>query len=387
MPAQFSPRRAAIAAVSGAVMVLGLLPTPRPGGAQVIPSSCPSTSSSDTTGSVVGRVRDQATGVAVGLSQVWLVSEDESRSTSVRSDAAGRFAFCDVARGTYIVRAAVRGLGSARGTVEVLGGRRADAELNLRPEEEALATGGLQGYVVAAGGDRPLSGAEIRLRDAVVQVSGSDGSFAFMDVPAGTATLDVSHLGYADARGTVLIGGGQTLTIRVRLSEQPIELDAIVVEAVRSTGRGLLDEVRRRAALPWGAVLIGETLERKLKSATRTTDILQDQQVTTYENGSILYLDRSRCAPHVYIDGVRVTHITRGQGLELKRDTEGEEGPEREAARAVNMVEPSAIVAIEVYQGPAETPGEFLGSDAECGVILIWTRRGDNVRGRDPQPQ
>jgi hypothetical protein len=393
MLADFSPRCAAIGAVVRATLVLVLLAAPRPGSTQsiqeralqqVVPGSCPSTPASDTTGSVLGQVRDQATGVAVGLSPVWLVPEDESRSASVRSDAAGRFTFCDVQPGAYIVRAAVRGLGSARASVEVFRGRRAEAVLELHPDEEASATGGLQGRVVAASDGQPISGAEVRLLDRFVRVSGSDGSFSFTDVAGGTATLDVSRLGYAAVTGTVVIGGGQTLTVRVRLSEQPIALDPIVVEAVRSTGGGVLAEVRRRAELPWGTVLIGETLERKLVRATRTTDVLAEHQVTTYDNATVLYLDRSRCAPHVYVDGVKVTHITRGQGLEPARDIEGAEGPEREAARAVNMVEPSAIAAIEIYQGPAETPGQYLDSDSQCGVILIWTRRGTDVRRRDP---
>lgn len=365
----------AATAMLGAGLPLGVSP-------QAVPGSCPP--ASDTTGSVLGQVRDQATAVPVGLSLVWLVPEDESRSASVRSDAAGRFAFCDVAPGTYIVRGAVRGLGSARATVEVFGGGRTDVALELHPEEGASAAGGLQGRVVAASDGQAISGAEIRLRDRFFQVSGNDGSFSFADVAAGPAKVDVTRLGYADATATVTIGGGQVLTVRVRLSEQPIALDPIVVEAVRSTGGGMLAAVRRRAELPWGTVLIGEALERRVERATRTTDVLAEHQVTTYDNATVLYLDRSRCAPHVYLDGVRVTHITRGQGLEPRRDLPGAEGPEREAARAVNMVEPSTIAAIEIYQGPAETPGEFLDSDSQCGVILIWTRRGADVRRRNP---
>jgi hypothetical protein len=40
------------------------------------------------------------------------------------------------------------------------------------------------------------------------------------------------------------------------------------------------------------------------------------------------------------------------------------------------MVHPANITAVEIYRGPAETPGEFLDSDAQCGVVLVWTRRG-----------
>lgn len=34
------------------------------------------------------------------------------------------------------------------------------------------------------------------------------------------------------------------------------------------------------------------------------------------------------------------------------------------------------VVAIEVYTGPTEVPGEFAGRNAGCGVIALWTRTG-----------
>ena len=42
----------------------------------------------------------------------------------------------------------------------------------------------------------------------------------------------------------------------------------------------------------------------------------------------------------------------------------------------MNRVSPFEIRAMEIYRGPAQTPGQFLDSNARCGVILIWTRRG-----------
>jgi hypothetical protein len=32
--------------------------------------------------------------------------------------------------------------------------------------------------------------------------------------------------------------------------------------------------------------------------------------------------------------------------------------------------------AVEVYRSPAEAPVEFGGEGAECGTIVLWTRRG-----------
>jgi hypothetical protein len=34
------------------------------------------------------------------------------------------------------------------------------------------------------------------------------------------------------------------------------------------------------------------------------------------------------------------------------------------------------VEAIEVYKGPASIPAQFIDSDTQCGVILIWTKRG-----------
>jgi hypothetical protein len=32
------------------------------------------------------------------------------------------------------------------------------------------------------------------------------------------------------------------------------------------------------------------------------------------------------------------------------------------------------IYGIEIYRGPGEVPGEFSGSNAACGVIVMWTK-------------
>jgi hypothetical protein len=82
-------------------------------------------------------------------------------------------------------------------------------------------------------------------------------------------------------------------------------------------------------------------------------------------SGSILNR-RYSCPPLVYIDGVLVTHTSfSGKGV-------GEAAGE--AAAAIDMVHPLDVAGIEIYRGPAQTPGEFGGSNARCGVIVVWTR-------------
>ena len=38
------------------------------------------------------------------------------------------------------------------------------------------------------------------------------------------------------------------------------------------------------------------------------------------------------------------------------------------------------IIGVEVYNGPGDVPGEFAGTNAGCGVIVIWTSSGREAR-------
>jgi len=38
------------------------------------------------------------------------------------------------------------------------------------------------------------------------------------------------------------------------------------------------------------------------------------------------------------------------------------------------------IIGVEVYNGPGDVPGEFAGTNAGCGVVVIWTSSGREAR-------
>jgi TonB-dependent Receptor Plug Domain len=62
---------------------------------------------------------------------------------------------------------------------------------------------------------------------------------------------------------------------------------------------------------------------------------------------------RSGCAaPRIFLDGRLTTD-----------DVDG-------------TVDPSDVLAIEIYRRPVEVPPEYGGASSGCGVLVIWTRRG-----------
>jgi hypothetical protein len=331
------------------------------------PACAPETALGDQ-GSIGGQVLDAATGVSIGNVRVWLVPEAPGEPRTMEADGGGRFLICGVEPGGYTLRSVFRGFGDAQATVSVQPGQHVSRDVLLVFADPERRSGTVKGRVVEGRSGDPLAGASVILNGGEqVRISGDDGSFEFREVLAGAVEIVASLMGFADATGGIVVGGGQTLELEVRLSLQPIELEPIVVEASRmDLGGGILGDVRRRAQRGWGTVLLREDLESRRAVATRVTDLLQGfagvhVQGSTARNLAI-YLRVPGCGPLVYLDGVKVTRGARATAFS--------------AAEALNQVHPMDIEAIEIYRGPAQTPGEFLDSNAACGVILIWTRRG-----------
>jgi hypothetical protein len=65
------------------------------------------------------------------------------------------------------------------------------------------------------------------------------------------------------------------------------------------------------------------------------------------------------CPPAVWVDGVKW----------------------RDVSSAYTGIMGVELEVVEIYNGPAEVPGEFLDSDAGCGAVIVWTRRGRTFGG------
>jgi hypothetical protein len=230
----------------------------------------------------------------------------------------------------------------------------------------------------------PLEGVDVGLVSPRRSgITDEDGRFAFYSIPPDTVVLTARRLGYEDTEGRVVVGGAQAVTIQVAMATEVIPLEPITVTATRREFVYALpgmQELERRMATGFGEfILQDQILDR---NPIRVTDLLQGTAVTVMNNGQAIYMRGSLCAPVVYIDDVRITHGYGSSSLmqrnplnpEERLDIGEDEGTF--AAQAVDLIHPNQIQAIEIYDGPGSTPGQYLDSRSRCGVILIWTRRG-----------
>lgn len=303
-----------------------------------------------------------------------------------RSTPGGRFQFCNVPVGSYSVQGFFDQIGGDLAHVAVGPGGTTSLILNLGLAGEGSEPGSLTGVVRDAETGQVLEGVTISMVDSEGRaISDPEGNFTFPSVSPDTIYLQASRLGYQDALGTVVVGGSQAVTIQVNMATQAIALEPITVTATRRELTYALpgmEELEKRMALGGGDFILQDQITER--NPIRTSDMLFGTSVQVMNDGKQIYMGRTLCAPVVYIDDVRITHGSGASALSnsaggVTSDFRQEEGNDDEgtyAAEAVNLIHPLHIQAIEIYSGPANTPGQYLDSRARCGVILIWTRRG-----------
>lgn len=229
------------------------------------------------------------------------------------------------------------------------------------------ASGVIGGTVVAAGTDAPLGNAQIAVQGTNrLALSGPTGKFRIVGLSGGDVVVEVRRVGYRRLTQRVAVG---TETLRLALTEAPLELSAVVVTGqpgaverravgtsiatidaandMQSSGAGSLGNlINGRAA---GVVVTGLTG----RAGTGTTLNIRGR--------STLSLSQQ---PLIYIDGVRVSN-------EIGTGPRTQGGP---VVARLNDIAPEDIESIEILKGPAA--GTLYGTEASNGVIQIITKRG-----------
>ncbi len=240
---------------------------------------------------------------------------------------------------------------------------------------ELAGTQGIQGRVVEAGSERPLEAVEVGLYTESGELLGStrtnDRGFFRLPTPRpGRYTLRGEALGYAPAGGgPVEVGRGRLTVVELRLAPEAIPLEPLVVVGTPRLFHlemaGFYDRRERTS----GVFLTREELGRR--NPERLTDLfwgipgarlIQDQtgQYAVYFRGAERTGGRI-CWPRVFLDR-QLVHPGGFEG-----------GP----AVLNGLMDPLDLAGLEVYRTPAEIPSEFSGPNSACGVILLWSRRGE----------
>ena len=226
----------------------------------------------------------------------------------------------------------------------------------------------VRGKVVNQKDDRPVASAAVALVTQAgtvrrMTITDSEGDYSLSVPGAGIYSLRVDAAGFNTLNGIQFrVRQGQNLSFDLRLWELT-ELAPVVVEAEREPfAPGPLEGFYERQRVGRGHFLTREDLEKQ--GSSRFTDVLRlvpgVEIVPLRSSYTVRMKNVARitgdCPPVLWVDNVRWGSV----------DLDG--GPDRELF-------PSDIEGIEIYT-PSQVPPEFTSTDALCGVLVVWTKRG-----------
>ena len=223
----------------------------------------------------------------------------------------------------------------------------------------------LTGRVVQKGDpSHAVPGAQIILgSDSRHVVTDSSGSYLLGGIPAGVHHVTVRALGFRPVEFFVTLHEGLQSVEDIQLDAAPgvqeLAPVAIAAPAATAVSYRLVDFERRRQT---GRGHYLDDIQIKQSGASRLSDLMRGMRGVTEHcagSGCTIQMVRARpgCDPDYIVDG-RPDNMF------------GSSTPIRD------------IVALEVYTGPSDVPGEFAGKSAGCGVVVIWTRAGPDNRKR-----
>ena len=191
-------------------------------------------------------------------------------------------------------------------------------------------TSSIRGRLLEVESERPVAGAIVFIEEFGREVeSGSDGSYAFDDLPAGTYHLIVAAEGYTSRRVEVVVLAGVDAIIEI---EMPLELHFTEVISVSPEPRDLFDAYQPIA------VLAGQDLSKQLEGSLGAT-------LATQPGVAERSLGPSAGRPVIRgLDGARVLILEDGQRMGDLSSQSGDHGI------TINTASTSRI---EVVRGPA----------------------------------
>ena len=370
-----TPPTVAVAVAAGKQVEMDLgIPSAR----RVIEMYCGRRGRGDSTGVLIGEVRDASQSGVVGGATVtgrWfeltIGSQGMVRSlpnVAAATSPEGRFVLCGLPNDAAIDVFATKGK-AATGVVPVTVPAFAVATQDLvidladtlpRNDSTPRGTARVAGIVRGPNG-APLGGARVALAGSVlVATADAEGRYTLGGLPAGTQTLEARVIGYVPIARSVTLQANRTVNREIRFDSAARILEAVEVRAntIYSRAENEFNEAKKGP----GYFIDRDMIERR--NPFRTSDLLRSAPgVQIYQGGqpgqqaviTMRGASLNPCPPAVFVDGMRF---------------EGEM-----ADVDLLLSNPDDLVGLAIYRGPSETPVQYQ-SLRSCGAIVAWTRRG-----------
>ena len=355
----------------------------------VIALHCGARAAADSSGLLMGSVvqSDVPTPVAgASVTAQWFEVSFSARgmvrsTPTVRAttDENGRFSMCGLPGDAMLNVWA--GLGKAvtgSVNVEVKPHRVATIQLSLDVADTVLTatasgpvrrgTARVNGVVRSPSG-AVLPGARVALRGTDVEtVADANGAYALTNLPGGTQTLEARAIGFVPIARSVTLSARRPLRFDVRFDSAARILQTVEVKGERvydSATQEFMDAKKRG----FGYFIDRETIENR--QPFQTSDLLRTAPgvmvTTSGMPGSEANIQirgpssiSGSCQPGIVVDGL----LLNGGAGDIDM-----------------LARPEDITGIAVYRGPSEVPVQY-ASGGSCGLIQIWTRRGNTPRGK-----
>ncbi len=216
---------------------------------------------------------------------------------------------------------------------------------------QAQGSARVTGKVLDASTLEPVAGVEVRIEgESLWAITNSEGSFLFLDAPAGTRTLRLNHLAYGEHTRSLDVEAGVPARIEIRVSRTTIELEEIVVTAETE-----LERRRRNTGFQMNEIA-REDIESAAQRSISLPELLNNMPGVTIRGSCVEYrggVSLAGCSEMaVYMDGVPVTSPSM-------------------LMRTIPLLD---IERLEVLS-PGEAGARY-GMRASNGVLIVETRRG-----------
>ncbi|MEX2152910.1 MAG: carboxypeptidase regulatory-like domain-containing protein [Gemmatimonadaceae bacterium] len=220
--------------------------------------------------------------------------------------------------------------------------------------ESGAAQSTLRGRVIDSETGNPLQVARVSIgKNSPAVTTDSSGQFQARGLPAGDVQLTIQMLGYATADYRVRMPDSGEVNRVFSLDYTGQRLPAVAVQARAEQLMPRYSDFEQRRQRALGAFFRWDQLQKEgygsVGDALRTVRGVRMQcNQQTFECFAVMARS-PQCKPTWFIDGQEVHSFHENTPI-----------PD--------------IYGIEVYRGPGEIPGEYSGSNAACGVILMWTK-------------